>query len=375
MVGHDKDLVGLWLWRRDASAQDRSEIAILLARKLRAAGLFAEARQVLEDALRQMPNTPKLQRSLGLERFRDGDIVGGLALYDKGRWRLESFDKYRRPFPAPMWQGEPLAGKRLLVWAEQGIGDQAMQARVLGGLVGQGARITLESDIRLHPLLKLRERIDCVQQFDTPAPELSQRDFDFQTSMLSAWRYVENPLSGAVALQADAGLARRYRSAWSGMGDKRNVGLSWFSKAAASGAERSIDPALLRPLTKMGAVRLHSLQYGKTDLKAISQAIGAPVLHDSQCDPLAELTRQAAQIAALDLVITIDNATAHLAGALGTPCWMLLPKASEWRWGTPERPLPLYPSVRLFQAGDTGDWSAALWAMFTAFEDWLGKAR
>ena len=368
-MARDQELVGLKLWlEQEPDPKKRAELFVLISRKLRAMGLFSGAKAILERGLQGYPEDALLQRSLGLERFRGGDIAGGLALYDKGRWRLESFDKYKRPFQAPFWQGEDLSGKRLLVWAEQGIGDQVMQARVLAPLLEMGAKITLESDARLHGLLRHKDKITCFQQFTSPDPALSGQEFDFQTSMFSAWRFVPNPLNHAEALTAPSTLTERYQAAWAKMGAAKNIGLSWHSRAKATGEDRGLDLSLLRPLSQKAGLRWHSLQYGAPDLKAASNALGAPLLSDPQCDPLTDLRRQTAQIAALDLVITIDNATAHIAGALGTPCWVLLPKASEWRWGTEDHPNILYPSIRPFRADAVGDWSAALWKMFEAFE-------
>ncbi len=351
----------------------RADYAVLIARKLRNAGMFDEARAVLEAEYKNAPDHPMLLRSLGLETFRAGLVAKGISYYDKGRWHLPSFDKYRRPFDAPFWKGQPLAGKKLLVWAEQGIGDQIMQARVLSKLLALGANITLEADIRLQPLLKTRASINVVQQFVEPAQELKQKHFDYQTSMFSAWRFVDNPLAEAHCIEANTRLRMHNKASWDKMGGAKNVGLSWFSKASANGADRSLDPAQLRPLSTIPGIRFHSLQYGKVDLVGVTKGLGTSVLFDTTNDPLKDLTAQAAQIAALDLVITIDNATAHIAGALGVPCWVIVPKASEWRWGTPAEPTPLYPTVRLFRASDTGNWDCALWHLFDAFERWAAQ--
>jgi len=346
----------------------RADLTVRAARKLRAFGAFAEARAVLEQGRQADPGNPAVLRSLGLELFRAGDISGGLALYDRGRWALREFDKYRRPFDAPFWQGQDLTGKSLLVWAEQGIGDQVMQARVLPKLQKLGARITLEADARLPALLRQPGEIACWQQLKAPQPGLAKQRFDYQTSMLSAWRFVPEPLAGALSIQADAGLSRRYRAAWDAMGAAKTIGLSWFSKAKATGQERSLDPALLRPLSAYPGVRLQSLQYGDVDLDAVTAAIGARLLADSGSDPLRDLRGQIAQISALDCVITIDNATAHFAGALGVPCFVLLPVGSEWRWGTVEAPTALYPSVTTFRARARGQWGAPLWELLSHLE-------
>lgn len=333
--------------------------------------MFAAARRTLEDGLSNAPDNPQIQRSLGLELFRGGEIAKGLSLYDSGRWRLKSFDKYKRTYPFPFWQGQPVKGRRMLLWAEQGIGDQIMQMRTVPALLAQGAQITVEADPRLEPLLGgWGKQVKFVPQMVDLSKDLRNGAFDAQSSLLSAWRWLDGPLANGDCLSADPALRRAYRSAWDGLGPALNVGLSWRSGNAATGALRSIDLNELRPLTLRKGVRFHNLQYGETDPAAISQAFGAPLMTDPASDPLTDLTRQAAQIAELDLVITIDNATAHLAGALGKPVWILIPKASEWRWGSLAKPQKLYPGQRLFRASDSADWSAALWSLFDAFERW-----
>ena len=346
----------------------RAELRLLAARALRQLGAFQATREALETARIEASDHSQIQRSLGLELFRTGQVTEGLTLYDQGRWQLESHGKYRRPFSAPYWKGEALKGRRLLLWAEQGIGDQIMQARILPRLLAEGAAITLEADPRLFPLLgPLAAQITCVPQTCPANTALQKAQFDWQSSLFSAWRFVETPTEGGQCLHADPALTGRYRSAWAKMGSALNVGLSWHSRAEATGALRSIPPEALAPLAARPDTRFHSLQYGQPDLTAFSQAFGAPLLSDPSVDPLASLTRQAAQIAALDLVITIDNATAHLAGALGVKTWLLLPKGSEWRWGTRLFETALYPSVRLFRASDFGQWGTALWRLAEEF--------
>jgi hypothetical protein len=360
----------LWLGQ-EGEPTKRAEIRILMARVMRLRGMFAAARTTLEAGLAEDPENAQLQRSLGLELFRNGEIAKGLALYDSGRWRLSGFEKYKRDYPFPTWSGEPVRGKRILLWAEQGIGDQIMQLRAVPTLLELGAEVFLEADPRLEPLLgALGTRISFVPQMTELNAEIAKMDFDYQTSCLSAWRWLEAPLANGDCLTADPALRRAYQNAWGKIGPGPNVGLSWRSANAATGAMRSVELRELRPLTAHFAGTFHNLQYGDDDPAATARAFGRPVLTDPVSDPLTDLTRQAAQIAELDLVITIDNATAHLAGALGKPVWILLPKGSEWRWGSLAKPQHLYPGQRVFRSGDSGDWAGALWSLFNAFEAW-----
>ncbi|MBY6156651.1 glycosyltransferase family protein [Pseudooceanicola nitratireducens] len=365
-----QSLSGLRLWlAAEPDRARRTEIRILMARTMRHRGMFKAARGVLREAMKETPSDPTLRRSMGLELFRGGQIREGIELYDSGRWKLESFRKYHRAYPFPTWGGEPLQGRRILLWAEQGIGDQIMQLRVIPQLVAAGAEVTLEADPRLKALLgPIARQVNFVPQMVELDRSLARARFDFQSSLLSAWVYMPDPLECGDCLFPDPKLIENYQAAWQKLGRGIDVGLSWRSSAKVNGAERSIPLEELRPLTHGKTARFHNLQYGELDVTAASRAFGAPLLTDPDSDPLTDLTRQAAQIAALDLVITIDNATAHLAGALGKPVWILLPKGSDFRWGTMVRPNELYPHQRLFRSGNAGDWSSALWSLFEAFQ-------
>jgi len=372
MTEAPNSLSGMRLWlATETDPERRSKIRTLLGRELKSLGMFGAARKVFEAALKETPDQPAIQRSLGLEMFRGGQIGAGLKLYDSGRWRLETFDKYRRDYPFPTWAGEPLHGRRILLWAEQGIGDQIMQLRVVPQLLAEGAQITLEADPRVKALLgPMAKKIKFVPQLVPLDKNLIKAKYDFQSSLLSAWAFRPNPLACGDLLSADSGLVKSYKAAWAQMGDGLNVGISWRSSAKDNGAVRTLRLEDLRPLTLRPKTRFHNLQYGELDVQAASRSFGAALLTDPESDPIKDLTRQAAQIEALDLVITIDNATAHLAGALGKPVWILLPKGSDFRWGTMVKPVQLYPKQRLFRSPNAGDWSATLWPLFEAFMDY-----
>ncbi|WP_420863006.1 hypothetical protein [Algirhabdus cladophorae] len=378
LVGSDADIAYLLSQIKVTSdPAKRGALHLRMGKSLIKNGAFQRGRTHLEEARELTPDTPELLRSLGLALFRDGQISEGLRLYDKGRWQLPRFDKFRRDYTFPLWRGQPVRGRRLLVWAEQGIGDQIMQARVLQKLVRAGAEVTVECDPRLIPLFqRATPKVTCVSQTVPLVPALQMGNFDFQTSMLSAWRWIDAPVTGPASIKADPVLVKKYRAAWAKLDplrpDLRNIGISWHSNAKATGAARSIPLSDLIPLAKTAGAkaRFHNLQYGETDPQAISKAFGAALMTDTGTDPLVDLNRAAAQIKALDLVITIDNATAHLAGALGVQTWVFLPKASEYRWGRDPDVTALYPSVRLFRADDLTRWSGAILDLVDALEAW-----
>jgi ADP-heptose:LPS heptosyltransferase len=160
-------------------------------------------------------------------------------------------------------------------------------------------------------------------------------------------------------LVADPMERRRLRARYAD--GRRLIGLAWHTTSRKTGRERSIDLSLLAPLFAALDIRWISLQYGDPDaLENQVVAANAPILIDRSVDQLSNIDLFAAQIAAMDMVITIDNSTAHLAGALGVPVWVLLPFARDWRWLRARDDSPWYPTMRLFRQSQRGDWQSVV---------------
>jgi ADP-heptose:LPS heptosyltransferase len=139
------------------------------------------------------------------------------------------------------------------------------------------------------------------------------------------------------------------------------VGLAWQTNNRKTGRFRSIFLSQFAPLFAKAGIRWVSLQYGDhAELENQAKEADVPLLVDRTVDQLTNIDTFAAQIAALDLVITIDNSTAHLAGALGVPVWVLLPFAPDWRWLLEREDSPWYPSMRLFRQPKPGDWQSVM---------------
>jgi ADP-heptose:LPS heptosyltransferase len=138
------------------------------------------------------------------------------------------------------------------------------------------------------------------------------------------------------------------------------VGVSWRTANPASSWQRNADLALWHRVLAQKGVRFVCLQYGDCapTLKNIHETIGVEIYQDPEVDPITDLDGFAAQVAAMDLVISIDNSTVHLAGALGKPVWTLLPYAPDWRWMLGRQDSPWYPSMRLFRQAAPGNWES-----------------
>ncbi|MEL7471229.1 MAG: hypothetical protein AAFN27_22435 [Pseudomonadota bacterium] len=369
----DAEVAALLVRLQSAKGIERGQLLSYLARRLGRLGLRARASELHRQALEIAPRDPRVQRSTGLDLFGSGAWAKGLELYDAGRWKLDEFAKFRRAFPHPEWQGAPVKGKRLLLWAEQGIGDQIMQARVLGPLLDAGAEITVESDPRMHPLLTRRwPRIKTAAQTVELPADLVNGQFDVHGSMFSAWRWADLAQPQPAYLSPDPSLVAAFRRAWATQGWKINVGLSWRSKAKENGHLRSVPEDLLQALVQRRDLTFHCLQYDAdlAEISTLSKRLGRPIFLDRDSNPLKDIDRLTAQIAALDLVISIDNSTVHIAGAVGTPCWAILPAGSDWRWGAQGDHTPLYESVRLFRNTQLHHWGGVLVDLADALGNW-----
>ncbi|MGH6882842.1 MAG: tetratricopeptide repeat protein, partial [Hypericibacter sp.] len=293
------------------------------------------------------------------------------------RWATGSRDGEKRDWPWPVWQGNDLEG-RLLVWTEQGIGDEIMFASLLPEMIGK-MKLAVECEPRLVPLLArslpgveiLARRPGPVSVSEWPS------DIVAQSSAGDLMRYLRpDPASfagrGGPYLKVDPARREAARQRY-GL-DRLRAGIAWYTGSTNAGTSRTVPLALLKPLLRSAGVRFVDLQYGdhKAEIAALA-AEGIELFQDPTFDQMTDLEGFAAQVAALDLVITIDNSTAHMAGALGVPCWVLLPDPPEWRWLLERSDCLWWPSLKLFRQTRSGDWSGPLAQVREAFAAWVSE--
>ena len=151
------------------------------------------------------------------------------------------------------------------------------------------------------------------------------------------------------------------------------IGLSWFSRNPEMGWEKSIDLKDWLPLLEVPGVTFVDLQYGDTfaQRETLQKQTGIEIIHDETVDQLADLDAFAAQVAAMDMVVSISNTTAHMAGALGVPTWVLLSEVPLWRWFQDRTDSPWYPSVQLFRQRRSGGWPEVMGEVAAALREWL----
>ncbi|MGY0711905.1 tetratricopeptide repeat protein [Azospirillum argentinense] len=334
-----------------------------------------EAEEAFRSALRVAPQLVVAHWNLSHLLLRLGDYAAGWAEYE-WRWRSEALAGQRRPFRQPLWDGTGLAGRTILIHAEQGLGDTIQFVRFLDAVLRAGpARVYLEAH---GPLLSLLERNTDPARV-TVIPRASDfpgvgglPDTDVQIPLMS--------LAGLFCPSLEAIPARvpylrpdpRRAAAWSErLADGQptgglRVGLVWAGNPSFHGdAQRSPRLAGLRPVLDVPGVRFFGLQKGpgREDLDGMDLP---PSFTDLGPD-IADVADTAAIMANLDLVISSCTGPAHLAGALGVPVWVVLPHPADWRWLMERDDSPWYPTARLFRQTRSGDWSgpaeAVAWAL------------
>ncbi|MDX2241352.1 MAG: tetratricopeptide repeat protein [Leptolyngbyaceae cyanobacterium bins.302] len=358
-------------------------------------GNFAEAAKYYQQAIALKPNYAKAYNNWG-NIFRDeGDLQTAIQYYDQAtaidpdfaeahwnkaltfllggdlqrgfeeyEWRryvnLPSF-KSLRDFPGPRWDGSPLNGQLIYLHAEQGMGDIIQFVRYVPLVVQQGGRVILECH---PPLMNLLSGIPGVEQlvpyggapsgYHIQAPLLSL-PYIFRTAAATVPAtvpYLHPPTSSAQ-------LPPPRSQPPTPIPQPLKLGIVWSGNPENPyNRTRAVPLELLLPLGELPHVELYSLQ---KDLQPGDQTLlqANPAIHDLR-DLMQDFVDTAALIQQLDLVISIDSAVTHLAGALGKPTWLLLPFAPDWRWMVHREDSPWYPSLRIFRQPIAGDWASVL---------------
>lgn len=288
--------------------------------------------------------------ALALALLQNGDYAEGWAEYE-WRWKNPNFTTPAKDVPEPLWDGGDISGKTLLLHDEQGIGDTMQFIRYAPLAAAKGARVVVECRAGLTRLFAEMESINQVAERGGDLPA-----FDCHAPLMSLPRIFETTLDTVPAeipyLSAPEGTpvdARIHE------GGGLSVGFAWAgSPTHKNDANRSVDPDRFEPLFDVPGTRFFSLQVGgaRPGFEALS---AAETVFDLGPD-LSDFADTAAAIQALDLVISVDTAVVHLAGALGRPVWLLAPFATSYMWLAERDDSPWYPSLRLFHQSQPGDW-------------------
>ena len=359
-------------FQRALELKPRAEMAAGLAHAYRDLGRLNEAIASYDRALRLKPDLGDALINRAYAYLLKEDYGAGWAEYE-GRFAATGTPV--RDFGLPQWDGEPLRGKTVLVHAEQGLGDEIMFASCLPDLIAQAARVIIECSDRLEPLFRRSFPQAMVRggKKDDPTDWIVQYapvHWQLPIGNLPRWFRPDRtafPRRGAY-LQADSRDIDKWRTRL-GVKNKCVIGLSWRGGTAKTRSHmRSIPLQLLIPLLKKDAVFIslqHEVESGELD------AAGGRIRMFP--DATRNIDHLAALIAALDLVVSVDNTNVHLAGALDCPVWVLLPASPEWRYGLSGETMPWYPSARLFRQGSDRRWGPVLERLAGAFDELRGR--
>ncbi|MCK6450969.1 MAG: tetratricopeptide repeat protein [Alphaproteobacteria bacterium] len=339
------------LRRALALSPDLADVHKNLGIALEHQGRFTEALAAFERALALDPESAEAHTAHAMALLRQGDFARGWGEYD-WRWRTRAARAQSRRFDRPEWSGEDISGRTILLHAEQGLGDTIQFLRYVPMVAAGGTRVVLEVPA---PLRRLCARLPGQDRVVAAGEKLPPHDV--QCPLLSLPRVFGTRLESIPAtpyIQAEPEATRAWKRRLATRPGFR-VGLAWAGNPAfPDDRRRSIAPALLAPLLGVGGIAFHSLQVGADaappDMRAV-EPLG---------NELRDFADTAACVQALDLLISVDTAVAHLAGALGKPVWIMLPLGSDWRWLVDRTESPWYASARLFRQNRAGDWPAVI---------------
>jgi tetratricopeptide (TPR) repeat protein len=330
-------------------------------------GDYQQAFREFDRAIELQPDHAEAWVSKAFLMMMLGDLPGGFALYE-WRWRMSarqaSPQRSARDNSRPLWLGESdIAGKTILIYLEQGLGDVIQFCRYATLAANAGARVIVEVQSSLVDLMASLPGVSRVVSDQEPLP-----DHDLRCPMMSlplAFRTTMETIPASVPyLRAHPGRAADWRDRLSGLRGRR-IGLVWGagtrlgdSELVALEQRKSVALQTLAPLAGVTGCEFVSIQLGAASAQAASPPPGM-TLHDFT-KGLTNFADTAALMENLDLIISVCTSTAHLAGALGRSVWLLNRFDTDWRWFLDRDDSPWYPTMRIFRQPKPGDWASVI---------------
>jgi len=422
----EHDLAGAWGWLRGALARDpdQPEAANMQGILLHTEGRFEEALKAFDraeslghhaacsnrgntlldlgrvgealsahqSAVDREPTHPGAQYNLSLTQLRLGQWEKGWPAYES-RWHFREVHRAPRNFAQPRWHGESLEGRRILLHAEQGLGDTIQFCRYATLVAARGAYPILQVQ---RPAERLLRSLAVVRagRAEVLAQGANPSDFDLECPLMSLPAIFETtvdsvPWPGAYLGADSAAIVEKHAAFPHVRPDARRdacsdvrlnphhnphslrVGLAWAGNPRyKADPQRSMHLSTLLPLLRTPGVTWISLQKGPAT-EQLSAANGKVFVWDGSSRD-SDLAETAALAATLDLIITTDTSVAHLAGALGKPVWILLPHLADWRWMQQIETTPWYPTARLLRQPTPGDWPSVIHRAIQDLNAFLG---
>jgi hypothetical protein len=324
-------------------------------------GRHHAALETIERALQLDPGKPEIHLARALALLLLGRWRDGWDAYE-WRWKLPG----QAPAPQPLWAGEPLAGRPILLQAEQGFGDTIQMLRYVPLVAERGGRVTLVVPDNLERLAGGVPGVEAVVKPDRLPP------VDLHLPLLSLPRVfgtepsnVPAPIRPVLPAAGVGDRVRHYRGP--------RIGIAWAGRPGyLNDFARSIPLGVLEPLLSLAGATFFSLQKGPAEREIEDYGFAGRLVPLGPL--LGDFADTAVAIDALDLVISVDTAVAHLAGTLGKRVWILLRLASEWRWLAGDTTSVWYPSARLFRQTRANDWQEVVAAVAEALRREFGSS-
>ena len=396
-----------------AVRSDDAEIVTNLGLVLQGLGQSAEAEVLHRRAIELNPNLAGAWNNLGVSLQNLGQWDEALRCYNRAislksgfflaitnkahallalgrlsegwgdyvhRFDKKTFAQARRPFTYEMWAGPTGDKARLLIWTDQGLGDEVLYASMLNDVSGITKACVFECAPRMVSLFQRSfPNVLVVPRATPPDPAIAAFQPDKQISLSELGQFLRPSLEAFPQhtgyLQPDEQLRLKLKAKYQNIAQgRRIVGLSWKSENPIYGMFKSIPLEKLAAVLSMPNVIFVSLQYGKQqdELAAIKERLGVEIIVDPEIDAVADPDASAAQLAAMDLVITTSNTTAHFAGAMNVPVWTMAPAGhgALWYWFVDRKDSPWYPSMQIFRQTTPGDWAPVIHDIKSHLQQW-----
>jgi len=321
-------------------------------------GQYQTAVPFHEKAVALAPTVPEWTFDYAIAQLRLEHFAEGWAAYES-RCDREHRPLVRKPAPPAYWRNEDLQGKTILIWMEQGLGDQILFSSILPALIARARHCIVECAPRLVPVFaRSFPTAEIRGNDDTSRPISPADEVDYQIAAGSMGQYLRPDRQSFPRhdgyLAADAAAAGAMRARYLDLAKgRRVVGLSWRTRNVAENESKSIDLTDLASILRTPGVMFVNLQYGdcRTEIDKAKKLFGVEILEDPAVDPLRDMDAFFAQVAAMDLVVTTSNTTAHVAGAQNKPVWIMLSAVNSlmWYWFVNRPDSPWYPSACLIR--------------------------
>ena len=346
---------------------DHADLHANLATALTRMGRLDEAVAEISLALQMRGDPRELAYSKSLILLFAGRLEEAWPMLE-ARWKHPRMDAWRYETDKPLWDGSPLDGKRILLHAEQGLGDTLMFVRYASMVAERGGKVTVEVQPGLAEVIATAPGVDRVVIRGQPPG-----DFDALCPLMTLPGVFRTTLATIPAnvpyISTTPSRVEKWRKILGDRDDKRRVGLVWRGgDFQREDHLRSFDLATYAPLARAQNVRFYSLQKGPSASQAMTPPAGMELVN---LDPLLlDFADTAAAVSLLDLVISVDTAVVHLTGALALPIWNVLARHIGHMWMTEREDSPWYPTMRIFRQAKLGEWAPTIERLAQALVEW-----